>query len=348
MSGYEYMSQDQLEDELKSIQSINDYLKKENELYQNYINRIIKKNSNKIDLLENDEDPKEAEKKQKPRKRNQQQVQEVKILSLAEKHEIASSELEELKSSITEGQKKSEELLEWLKAVLDEIDINIAEIKREAHEFKRDIVLGSENSRTGKIIAEKLIKYIEERIRLKDTIIQKNEENNEKLKKSINKEKLKIQKKEQANDDLQFIDFHQLQIENKKLVRDIDEKNKQLLSLKVNAGTNTQNLTHTKDELNQEEKQLKSLIEQIDESTKNIETNEKMIGKVKKMTLAIERKNRKFKIQKYESDNLPSVSDYIDLKNEEASLLKKLSTLQRKIQIAQPSYENAEKIMSKT
>ena len=40
--------------------------------------------------------------------------------------------------------------------------------------------------------------------------------------------------------------------------------------------------------------------------------------------------------------------DYIDLKNEEASLLKKLSTLQRKIQIAQPSYENALKIMNKT
>ena len=348
MSGYEYMSQDQLEEELKSIQSLNDYLKKENELFQNYINRIIKKNNTKPDLLENDEDTKEIEKKQKSRKRNQQQVQEVKILSLADKNEIASNELEELKSSITEGQKKSEELLEWLKAVLDEIDINIAEIKREAHEFKRDIVLGSENSRTGKIIAEKLIKYIDERIRLKDIIIQKNEENNEKLKKSINKEKLKIQKKEQANDDLQFIDFHQLQIENKKLVRDIDEKNKQLLSLKVNAGTNTQNLTHTKDELNQEEKQLKSLVEQIDDSTKNIEINEKMIGKVKKLTLVIERKNRKFKIQKYESDNLPSVSDYIDLKNEESSLLKKMSTLQRKIQIAQPSYENALKIMNKT
>jgi hypothetical protein len=348
MSGYEYMSQDQLEEELKSIQSMNDYLKKENELYDNYISRILKKNSAKADLLENEEDTKEIEKKQKPRKRNQQQVQEVKVLSLAEKHEIASSELEELKSSITEGQKKSEELLEWLKAVLDEIDINIAEIKREAHEFKRDIVLGSENSRTGKIIAEKLIKYIEERIRLKDTIIQKNEENNEKLKKSINKEKLKIQKKEQANDDLQFIDFHQLQIENKKLVRDIDDKNKQLLSLKVNAGTNTQNLTHTKDELNHEEKELKSLTEQIEESTKNIEINEKMIAKVKKMTLAIERKNRKFKIQKYESDNLPSVSDYIDLKNQEASLLKKLSTLERKIQIAQPSYENGLKILTKT
>lgn len=60
---------------------------------------------------------------------------------------------------------KSESLLETLKAVLDEIDMNIAEIKREAHEFKRDIVLGSENSRTGKIVAERLIKYIEEKLR---------------------------------------------------------------------------------------------------------------------------------------------------------------------------------------
>ena len=68
---------------------------------------------------------------------------------------------------------KSEALLETLKAVLDEIDMNIAEIKREAHEFKRDIVLGSENSQTGKIVAERLIKYIEEKIRQKEALIDK-------------------------------------------------------------------------------------------------------------------------------------------------------------------------------
>ena len=37
-------------------------------------------------------------------------------------------------------------------------------------------------------------------------------------------------------DDLKFIDFHQLQIENKKHVKDIDERNKKLLALKLNAG----------------------------------------------------------------------------------------------------------------
>lgn len=37
-------------------------------------------------------------------------------------------------------------------------------------------------------------------------------------------------------DDLKFIDFHQLQIENKKYVKEIDEKNKKLLALKIATG----------------------------------------------------------------------------------------------------------------
>lgn len=45
-----------------------------------------------------------------------------------------------------------------------------------------------------------------------------------------------IKHKEEMGDDLKFIDFHQLQIENKKHVKDIDERNKKLLALKLNSG----------------------------------------------------------------------------------------------------------------
>jgi hypothetical protein len=38
-------------------------------------------------------------------------------------------------------------------------------------------------------------------------------------------------------DDLKFIDFHQLQIENKKYFKEIDEKNTKLLSLKIATGS---------------------------------------------------------------------------------------------------------------
>ena len=42
-------------------------------------------------------------------------------------------------------------------AILEETDVRIAELKKDAYEFKRDIVVGAENFRTGKTMAEKVI-----------------------------------------------------------------------------------------------------------------------------------------------------------------------------------------------
>ena len=39
---------------------------------------------------------------------------------------------------------------------MEETDVRISEIKKDAYEFKRDIVTGAENFRTGKTIAEKV------------------------------------------------------------------------------------------------------------------------------------------------------------------------------------------------
>ncbi len=51
-----------------------------------------------------------------------------------------------------------------------------------------------------------------------------------------------IKHKEEMGDDLKFIDFHQLQIENKKHVKDIDERNKKLVGLKQTKGKTDQTL----------------------------------------------------------------------------------------------------------
>ena len=50
-------------------------------------------------------------------------------------------------------------------------------------------------------------------------------------------------------DDLKFIDFHQLQIENKKHVKDITERNNKLLSLKLNSGKTVMTLNGLKKKL---------------------------------------------------------------------------------------------------
>lgn len=64
------------------------------------------------------------------------------------------------------------------------------------------------------------------------------------------KAETQIKHKEEMGDDLKFIDFHQLQIENKKHVKDIDERNKKLLSLKLNSGKTVQTLNGLKKRLN--------------------------------------------------------------------------------------------------
>ena len=113
----------------------------------------------------------------------------------------------------------------------------------------------------------------------------------------------------------------------------------------MTSGKSTQRLTHIKDTLSKEENKLKDLTQEILDATGQIDANSKNIQKVMKMTKTINRIQRKLKLQKYEISNMPNVSDYIDLKNKDSLLRKQVSTLERKILIAMPSYENAMKIL---
>ena len=43
--------------------------------------------------------------------------------------------------------------------------MRLGETKKTGYEFERDIVKGSVNQRTGKIVAEKVVRYFEDKIR---------------------------------------------------------------------------------------------------------------------------------------------------------------------------------------
>lgn len=74
------------------------------------------------------------------------------------KHIVSAAALSALalKFKLEETKRNSEKLIDTLKAVLEETDIRIADLKKEAYEFKRDIVVGAENMRTGNTMAEKV------------------------------------------------------------------------------------------------------------------------------------------------------------------------------------------------
>lgn len=63
-------------------------------------------------------------------------------------------------TKLEDAKKNSEKLIDTLRAVLEETDIRVADLKKEAYEFKRDIVVGAENTRTGNTLAEKVNGFI--------------------------------------------------------------------------------------------------------------------------------------------------------------------------------------------
>ena len=50
-------------------------------------------------------------------------------------------------------------------AIMEEADLRLGEMKKVSYEFERDVVKGSVNPRTGKVIAEKVSRHWEEKLK---------------------------------------------------------------------------------------------------------------------------------------------------------------------------------------
>jgi len=244
----EDMKLEELSQKLEAIEKDNEQIRRENQLFESYILRKTKDDKGLNDGFSS------GMQHGKGRKQNERVLK----LSAEQKYEIANTELETLKQNIEEGREKSETLLERLKAILEGTDLSIAEIRKEAFDFGR-FLSAAENGRTGKYDAEKLMKYMEDKFKSKDALIDKLQLKNVSLKTQIVKAETQIKHKEEMGDDLKFIDFHQLQIENKKHVKDIDERNKKLLALKLNSGKTVQTLNSLKKKLTDALKQQEEI-----------------------------------------------------------------------------------------
>ena len=104
-----------------------------------------------------------AEEEDKKKKKTRKNL--ATVLTAPQKLEIASIVNEDLQHEIDSSAKNNEKMIDTLRAVLEETEIRIGELKRDAYEFKRDVVIGAENARTGKIMAERVTKYFEDKLK---------------------------------------------------------------------------------------------------------------------------------------------------------------------------------------
>jgi hypothetical protein len=271
--------------------------------------------------------PDEDDKKKKKKKTA------VALLSIDQKIDISNTVHEDIVAEIDNNKKSSEKMIDTLRAVLEETEIRIGELKRDAYEFKRDVVVGAENPRTGKIMAEKVIRYFEDKYKQVDAIIEKLRLKNSSLKGHINKIEAQLSQKEEAGDVLHYIDFHQLQIENKQYVAAIEESNEELLTVKLSGSKTIQALNEYKRRLNLQTEDAAWLNNEVEAKSAQLVKIEGECKKVSKEFTSEKRLKNKLRLQIEEASDMPDVTDYILQKKELYELESALKNWQKKVDI---------------
>ena len=262
-------------------------------------------------------------------------------LTIEQKYDIANIIHDEIHLETASSRKNSEKMIDTLRAVLEETEIRIGELKRDAYEFKRDVVVGAENSRTGNVMAERVTRYFEDKLKQVDAVLEKLRLKNSTLKSQINKIEHQLSQKEEIGDVLHYIDFHQLQIENKQYVAKIDERNEELLTVKLST-------TKTITALNECKRRLNEKLEESSWLEKEVSGKQFILNKLELESTKVEKESRleihkKSRLRQAleEISEMPDVEDYIEQKRQMYDLDTKLKTWIKKVEIMEMAAKKA-------
>lgn len=263
-----------------------------------------------------------------------------------QKLEVATSELDQAQKDAKSKGEELNEAIDIQRAVLESLTLRIQDLEKEAYEFKRDVVIGAENPRTGKTMSEKLARWMEEKLKAKDALIEKLRLKNASLRTAISKLRGQLKSKEEMGGVLHYIDFHQLQIENKQYLASIEERNTQLLDLKVSTGTTVQTLNALK-------QRLTGLVAKCAWQRQEIRTRQERLAKLEAditaARAAVKRGSRtagRLQVAVEEAADMPGVMHYVDQKQDYALLTKELRNWQRKVEIAEMAARRAKRLLS--
>mmetsp|Transcript_6187 Transcript_6187/g.9329 ORF Transcript_6187/g.9329 Transcript_6187/m.9329 type:complete len:342 (+) Transcript_6187:99-1124(+) len=321
-----------LENKVANLKQEIDRINLENSVYQKY----YEKKKMEMGIEEDD--------KRKPRNKRRNAPP---ALTIDQKYDIAILVQEDLHTEMEKNKKNYEKMIDTLRAVLEETEIRISELKRDAYEFKRDVVVGAENSRTGKIMAERVTRYLEEKLKSKDSMVEKLRLKNATLKSQIHKVEKQLSQKEEIGDVLHYIDFHQLQIENKQYVAKIEERNEELLTVKLSTGKTLRVLNELKRQLNEKMAESEWLRTETTNKRALLNKLSQEVNKVNKEVSTDTRQNNRLRQQIDEASEMPNVEDYIMQKRSMYELQSTLKNWQKKIEILEMAAKKSRALASK-
>eukprot|EP00928_Gymnodinium_smaydae_P063647 TRINITY_DN47167_c0_g1_i1.p2 TRINITY_DN47167_c0_g1~~TRINITY_DN47167_c0_g1_i1.p2 ORF type:complete len:380 (-),score=129.97 TRINITY_DN47167_c0_g1_i1:140-1210(-) len=331
---------DELKEKIEILQKQNEIVGMENEMLADFLQRDAERGGgidDDAEMLSDMPGPTDKAGKKGARGGRQGQQKQARLptsLALEEKFKISNQEVEALTKDIEQTKRTSDQNLDILKALMEETEIRTAEVKRDAYEFRRDIVVGAENPRTGKTMAEKVLKYMEDKLTQKDMLINKLLMKNQAHKMQIKKAEMQLKSKTESSDDLQFIDFHQLQIENQQYIVRIEEANQELLDLKRRSGRTVKILNGMKKRLSGLTAEAKFLEDEIKERKALLAKTNRDITKVQEEKEAARKEHKRLRAQSRQTPDVPQVADYVNQKAEQYELEAQRINWDRKLEIA--------------
>ncbi|XP_059681000.1 coiled-coil domain-containing protein 113 [Gavia stellata] len=259
-------------------------------------------------------------------------------LTVEQKCELAERELTEMNDEIQRMKEDSEQTLQNLEAVIEEADVWRTDVKKAISDFEKNII-STVSSEKGSIMdSEKLLRYMEEKNRQKDLLREKLRLKNYLLKGYKKKLQQQLRQKEQTGETVHEVLLQQLQVINAQYQEKIDEKNQELLQLKVTSGKTVQVLNFYKRKLQDAMETSASLMKDISQRKELLEKIEREAALVEEQRAEAETVNRQ--LRKQLSDyRVPPVLSYVQKKMAIADLKTSLKAWERKVAFAKMSLQ---------
>ncbi|XP_069510613.1 cilia- and flagella-associated protein 263 [Ambystoma mexicanum] len=338
------LSTEELNEESKNISNVIARTRNELEMLEKYISRLDPKDLEPLPLVEGAMSSMDfvlARGRRRSRSRSSI-ADRLHALTMDQKSEIAQRELEKMKEELETLKEHSDRLMHFHKATMEEAEVRLVEIKKAISEFDRDVAKPALKKKNTVITSEKVMRYIEDKLRARDMLTDKLRLKNVSLKVQKKKLRMQLKQKDEIGEVLHEVDFQQLKIENSQFLERIDERNQDLLHLKLTAGTTLQILTSYK-------KKLQNATDESSRLNREITLRRDMLQRIEMEAEQVEEERSKAEAQnkalrrQLADFRVPPIFDYVEDKMENSELEKNIKAWERKVDIAEMSMKTYRK-----
>ncbi|OEH76164.1 hypothetical protein cyc_04418 [Cyclospora cayetanensis] len=265
-------------------------------------------------------------------------------LSLERRHNMVASAVAASAAEIANIKAELSRAKRLLKETLKSGDLQAAEVRRDALEFRRDVIVGAEDPLSGLTLGEALLRWLEMRIRKRDAQEEKLKAKLRAAKQSALKQAAAAKRPGSGANDLQYIDMHQLEIENEQFAGKVEASKTDVAIKKRKCASILQAQTVLKEQLARSLAEGANLAAGLTSRRAALERTKREAEQISKETdallvllvmLFVSKWFLRLLVQSRNSNHIPQV---MDLVRQKAALLEKSRQLQswrRKVEVVE-------------